>query len=359
MIKNLCILTFTAAAIFAIGINQTDAADKKLVLKTPSAFGTNLSITGSTLPYFADKLKAISGGTMKIKKFEPGELMPAFDIHQAVSDGQVQAGYTCGAYLGGKLKEAIPYCTMPFGPEPHVFLGWIYEGNGQKLWEKIYNDGGYNVKVWPLAIYASEGSGWFTKRIEKVSDWKGTKIRIGGFAANTLKKLGAIPTLIPFGEIFPGLEKGVIDAAEMGLPSNDLDAGLHKVAKYYHMPSWHQPYTVIEIVMNKDVWNGLSKTQQAQWEASVRSANVWSMTHSNAIQNAAIKTLTEEKGVEIVKFSPEMLKTMRSAFDEVMAEVMAKDPELKMVYDDLANFMKDYKSWENTGMIGRNQSAFD
>ena len=47
------------------------------------------------------------------------------------------------------------------------------------------------------------------------------------------------------------------------------------------------------------------------------------------------------------------------AFDEVMAELIAKDPELKMVYDDLANFMKDYKSWENTGMIGRNQSAFD
>ena len=158
-----------------------------------------------------------------------------------------------------------------------------------------------------------------------------------------MKKLGAIPTLIPFGEIFPGLEKGVIDAAEMGLPSNDLDAGLHKVAKYYHMPSWHQPYTVIEIVMNKDVWKSLSKTQQAQWEASVKDANVWSMTHSNAIQNSAIKTLTQEKGVEIVKFSPEMLKTMRSAFDEVMADVMAKDPELKMVYDDLAKFMKDYK----------------
>ena len=137
MIKKICAGAFIAAAIFAFSFSQVDAADKKMVLKTPSAFGTHLSITGSTLPYFADKLKQVSGGTLKIKKFEPGELMPAFDIHQAVSDGQVQAGYTCGAYLGGKLKEAIPYCTMPFGPEPHVFLGWIYEGNGQKLWKKF------------------------------------------------------------------------------------------------------------------------------------------------------------------------------------------------------------------------------
>ena len=188
------------------GLAGTAMADKKITFKTPSAFGTNLPITGSTSVYFADVLEKVSGGNMKIKMFEPGELMPAFDIHQAVSDGQVQAGYTCGAYLGGSLKEAIPYCTMPFGPEPHVMLGWLYEGNGTKLWEKFYSDAGYNVKVWPLAIYANEGAGWFTKRIEKVEDWKGTKIRIGGFAGGTVTKLGAVPTLIPFGEIFPGLE---------------------------------------------------------------------------------------------------------------------------------------------------------
>ena len=128
------------------GLAGTAIADKKITFKTPSAFGTNLPITGSTSVYFADVLERVSGGNMKIKMFEPGELMPAFDIHQAVSDGQVQAGYTCGAYLGGSLKEAIPYCTMPFGPEPHVMLGWLYEGNGTKLWEKFYNDAGYNVK---------------------------------------------------------------------------------------------------------------------------------------------------------------------------------------------------------------------
>ncbi len=348
-----------SALIVALSASVSVAADKKMTLKTPSAFGTNLPITGSTSVYFADVLKKVSGGTLNIKMFEPGELMPAFDIHQAVADGQVQAGYTCGAYLGGSLKEAIPYCTMPFGPEPHVFLGWLYEGNGTKLWEKIYRDGGYNVKVWPLAIYASEGAGWFTKKIEKPGDWEGVKIRIGGVAAPTLKKLGAIPTLIPFGEIFPGLEKGVIDGAEMGLPANDLTAGLHKVAKYYHMPSWHQPYTVIEFIMNMDVWNSLSDAQQAQVEASVRQANVWSMTHSNAIQNAALKTLTEEKGVEIVKFSPEMLATMRQSFNEVMAEWTAEDPEFKMIWDDLSEFMADYKGWENVGFIARDASAFD
>jgi len=76
------------------GLAGTAMADKKITFKTPSAFGTNLPITGSTSVYFADVLEKVSGGNMKIKMFEPGELMPAFDIHQAVSDGQVQAGYT-------------------------------------------------------------------------------------------------------------------------------------------------------------------------------------------------------------------------------------------------------------------------
>ena len=133
----------SVAALALIGLaGVATAADKKITFKTPSAFGTNLPITGSTSVYFADVLKKVSGGNLRIKMFEPGELMPAFDIHQAVSDGQVQAGYTCGAYLGGSLKEAIPYCTMPFGPEPHVMLGWLYEGNGTKLWEKFYQDAG-------------------------------------------------------------------------------------------------------------------------------------------------------------------------------------------------------------------------
>ena len=98
----------------------------------------------------------------------------------------------------------------------------------------------------------------------------------------------------------------------------------------------------------------MSDTQQAQWESSVKQANVWSMTHSNAIQNAALKTLQEEKGVEIVKFNDEMLGAMRAAFNETMAELMAEDAEVKMLMDDLTAFMEDYKSWENVGSIGRN-----
>lgn len=342
----------------SLGAGSALAEDAKVTLKIPTAFNTDLPTTGDSAVYFADTVEAVTGGTVTAKLFNPGELMPAFEIHKAVSDGQVEAGYTASAYLGGSLKEAIPFTTFPFSPEPIVFLSWLYEGNGLNLYQKMYDDAGYNLKVFPLGVWASEGAGWFTKRVENPEDWEGVKIRIGGLAAPTVAKMGAVPTLIPFSEIFSGLEKGVIDAAEMGLPANDLRAGLYKVANFYHFPSWQQPATTAELIINKDVWNGMSDTQRAQVEAAVRQTNMHSLMHANATQNAALQEL-QDRGVEIVRFSDEMLAQMRSAFKEVVSETAAEHPNFKVVWDDLSAFMEDYQAWENVGMIGRNQDAFD
>ncbi len=341
-----------------VGSGAAMAEDKRVKLKMPTAFPTAWPIVGSTAKYFVKTLKAVTGGTVTARVYEPGKLVPSFEIHKAVSDGKIEAGYTCSAYLGGSLKESIPFCTFPFSPQPLVFATWLYEGNGLKLWQKMYDDAGYKVKVLPLSIYGSEGAGWFTKRVQTLEDYDGVKIRIGGFAAPTLKKLGAVPTLIPFAEIFPGLEKGVIDAAEVGLPSNDLKGGFHKVAKFYSMPSWHQPTTVLELIINMDVWNGMSDTQRAQVEAVAYQTNMWSMTHANATQAGALREL-RKKGVEVVSLDEAVVDQLRVHFKEVIAEEIAKHPNLKAVWEDLKAFMKDYQEWEDTGMLRRDQDVFD
>ena len=154
------------------------------------------------------------------------------------------------------------------------------------------------------------------------------------------------------------MRKASIDAAEMGLPANDLRAGLYKVAKFYHMPSWHQPSTVLEFVLNKDIWKKMSDAQRAQIEAAAMATNVWSMTKAAATQAAAIAEL-ESKGVEIVKWDASMIATMRKAFNEVMEEQKAEHPNVKIVMDDFAAFMAEYKKWEKIGMIRRDETMFD
>ena len=352
-------ISVVTATVLAVSLGQQAVAqDKKFLLKTPSAFNTQLPVIGTSAPYFADLAKKLTANTVRFKLYEPGKLIPAFEIHKSVSTGKVDAGYTCSAYLGGSLKEAIPFCTFPFSPHPEVFMAWLYQGNGMKLYQKMYDDAGYKLKVFPISIYSSEGAGWFTKKIEKVEDWKGVKLRIGGFAAPTLKKLGAVPTLIPFNEIFPGLEKGVIDGAEMGLPSNDLRAGLYKVAKFYHMPSWHQPSTLLELVINKDKWDSMSDAQRAQIDAASKATNLWSMTKAAATQTAALDEL-RSKGVTVVKWDSTMIAAMRKAYKEVITELKEKHPNLKAVLDDFAAFMVDYKKWESVGMIRRDETMFD
>ena len=80
--------------------------------------------------------------------------------------------------------------------------------------------------------------GWFRKEIKTVADFKGLKMRIGGFAGKVLPKLGVVPQQIAGGDIYPALEKGTIDAAEWVGPYDDEKLGFYKVAKYYYYPGW-------------------------------------------------------------------------------------------------------------------------
>ena len=56
--------------------------------------------------------------------------------------------------------------------------------------------------------------------------------------------MGVSTQLLAPGDIFPALERGVIDATELATPSIDLGLGLHEVAKHYYFPGWHQQTTV-------------------------------------------------------------------------------------------------------------------
>ena len=100
-------------------------------------------------------------------------------------------------------------------------------------------------------------TGWFKKPIEKVDDLKGLNMRIPGLAGRVYAQLGVDVKLLPAGEIFPALERGVIDAAEFVGPYQDRRLGLHKAAKYLYTTGWHESSTVTELIVNKAAWNSL------------------------------------------------------------------------------------------------------
>lgn len=348
--KSMISVAIMSAAIASVSA-PAQAADK-LLLKTPIAFGSHLPALGTPIVWVADQLKLISDGKVKMKIYEPGKLVSPPEILDAVSSGKVNSGYATAGYWQGKMPAAALFSAVPFGPEAGEYMAWLYYGNGMSLYQEMYDNAGYNVKVTPCAIISPETSGWFQKPIEKPEDLKGLNMRFFGLGASVMEKLGVGTVQLPGGEIFGALEKGAIDATEFSQPAIDQRLGLHKIAKYNYFPGWHQQATVFELLINKDAWGKMSKGQQAMIETTCKASMTNAIAEGESMQ-FEVMAKAEQNGVEIRYWNQTMLDTFESKWDEVVAEKTAADPFFNKVWSDLSTFREGYNLWEANAFLPR------
>ena len=346
------VLTSLAVAAAVLTAPAAQAADK-LLLKTPIAFSTALPGLGSPIPRVAEQLDLMSGGTLRMKVYEPGKLVPPFEILDAVSTGKINSGYTTAGYWAGKIPAAPLFSAVPFGPEAGEYMAWLYYGNGMNLYQEMYDQAGYNVHVMPCAIIAPETSGWFAKEINTPADLDGLKMRFFGLGGKVMQKLGVATSLLPGGEIFPALEKGAIDATEFSMPAIDARLGFHKLVKYNYFPGWHQQATVFELMINKDVWNEASEQHQAIITNACKASMADSFAEGEAIQHAALIDNVENNGVEMKQWSEEMLATFEATWDAVADEEAANDEFFAKVLADMNEFRDGYSMWKENAFLPR------
>ncbi len=209
----------------------------------------------------------------------------------------------------------------------------------------MYDDNGYNVKTFPCGVIAPETSGWFKKEINTVEDLKGLNMRFFGLGAKVMDKLGVSTSLLGASDIFPALERGAIDATEFSMPKIDARLGFHKIAKYNYFPGWHQPSTLFELIINKDVYEGLDEKSQKQIETACLANITTNLAEGEATNFAAMVENEEKNGVTIKRWSPEILAAFESNWNEVAAELAADDPFFKEVWGDLQEYRAGYKVW--------------
>lgn len=325
----------------------------KVLLKVPICFATTLPGLGSTIKWIEDRIETASSGTVAMKVYEPGKLVAPFEILEAVSANKVNAGYSISGYWEGKIPGASIFSTVPFGPEAGEFMAWMYYGNGLKLYQKMYDEAGYQVHVIPCGIIAPETSGWFDKPIKSLDDLKGLKIRFYGLGGKALQKLGASVSLIPGGEIFPALEKKAIDATEFSMPAIDVRLGFYKIVKNNYFPGWHQQATFFELLINKDVWNGMSESQKMIVEMLCLAATADSFAYTEAIQGDVIKANVEERSVKLHYWPDDMLAAYRKAWGEVAVELSEQSPMFREAWEDLSGFREKYRIWQTYGFLPR------
>ena len=325
---------------------------KTVELKVPVAFGTDLPSLGDGILYISEKLETISDGSLKMTVYEPSTLVAPNEILDAVSTGKTNAGYATAGYWVGKLPAAPLFSAVPFGPDAAEYLAWLYYDDGMDLYQQMYDDAGYNVHVLLAAIIPPETSGWFADPIESTSDLDGLRMRFFGLGAVVMQKFGVQTSLLPGGEIFAALEKGAIDATEFSLPVVDQRLGFHRLVKHNYYPGWHQQATTFELLINKDVWNGMTDQQRMILEVISKASVADSFAHGEALEGPEIKKNVSEYGVTNHYWSEEMLAAYKNAWLEVVEEQKA-DPFFAKVWEDFSAFDEDYKYWSSIGYLPR------
>ncbi|MDH2432062.1 TRAP transporter substrate-binding protein [Pokkaliibacter sp. MBI-7] len=333
---------FPLAAGLSLAIAATVVqADGPKSMDVASTFATT-NFLGAGAKHLAEQIDITTGGAVKLRVHEPGDLVPPFEVFNSVSSGAVDAGWDWIGYWAGTVPVTNLYGALPFGPTPDAFMSWMWAGDGTKLLQSAYDQ--YNVHVLPCFISPQETGGWYNKEINSVEDFKGLRMRISGLGAKVLSKLGASTQLIPGNEIYLALERGRIDATEFSIPQVDQAMGFNEIAKYYYFPGWHQSASWFSFIVNKDVWDKYSDERKAQMETACRSTLQWSMAGAAEKQVQIIDEL-KAKGVEVRRFPDPVLKALRSTWDEVRAEEEKTNPRFKEAYESLMKYVDLNDQW--------------
>ena len=183
---------------------------------------------------FAKQVEAMSGGRLKIKVFGAGQLVPAFEVFDAVSQGTAQMGHGASYYWTGKSKATAFFTSVPFGLNAQEMNGWLHYGGGLELWRELYDE--FNLIPFAGGNTGVQMAGWFNREINSMEDIKGLKMRIPGLGGDVITRAGGVSVTISGGELYTAMQTGVIDALEWVSPYNDIALGFHQVAKYYYYP---------------------------------------------------------------------------------------------------------------------------
>src|SRR3954466_3780955 len=320
----------------AASFAATAEAQQPTTLKMQATWPASLTLY-ENFTYFADRINKVSGGELKIDAMPAGQVVPAFEVLDATHKKVIDGAHAWSGYWVGKNKAAILFTGGPggtFGMDMIDAIGWMHHGGGIELAQEFFQKELKLNVVWiPILPSGPQAFGWFKRPVKNLADFKGMKCRQTGMAAEGFQRMGMTTVNMPGGEIIPSAQRGVIDCAEWVGGVEDLRLGFHNVWKYHYTPGMHENVTIGEIVINMDVWKGLSPThQEIVKSAANETFLVWWAKWQR--QNAdAIKTLQQKHGVRILRPPPDVLYEFLKTWDTIAAEEGAKNPFFKKTHE--------------------------
>lgn len=344
------VFSILASTVAVTALLCSGAMAEKVRMKLASSFPSSQPLLGSSGVDLANTITTITGGDIEMKFFEPGALVPAFEVLDAVGNGTADAAWSNPGYHTKKDIAFAMFSAIPFGPGATEYAAWMFYGGGQEFMnEKLYKK--FNVHSEICGVSPPETSGWFRNEINSLDEMKGLKMRFFGLGARVMQKLGVDTQLLPGGEIYPALERGTIDATEYSMPVVDESAGFYQITKYNYFPGWHQQSTLQDLLINLDTWNKMSEGQQLAVRTVCRATYTNMLAEGEAINGAALTRLRDDHGVNIRKWSDDQLAVYKENWEKVAVELQAESETFKEAWAALGEFQKNYNVWKDNAYL--------
>ena len=307
-----------------------------------SSFPKSIDTIYNTSRLMAERVSAATDGRFQIEVFAAGELMPGNQVMDAVQQGNIPIGHTCGYYYVGKDPALAFDTAVPFGMNSRQHAAWVWQGGGLELLRGLFGE--FNIHNIPCGNTGAQMGGWYRKEINTLDDLKGLKLRIGGLAGQVMQRLGVVPQQIPGSDLYPALEKGAIDAAEWVSPYDDEKFGFEKVAKYYYAPAWWEGGAQLSMFINQDEWKQLPPSYQTILEDACAHANTVMQAAYDAKNLGALKRLVGA-GAELRYFPKEMMEAAQRETFLLYEELSAKYPRFARIYAPWRKFRDEQMLW--------------
>jgi TRAP-type mannitol/chloroaromatic compound transport system substrate-binding protein len=307
-----------------------------------TSWSKNLIGPGLAIQRLARRINLISQGEIVIDVFAAGEVVPAFGVFDAVATGTVEAGHTAALFWQGKMPVAPIFTTVPFGLSPAAHAGWL-DAEGQMFWDELYGQSG--VKPFLAGNTGPSTAGWFRKPFQTVDDVAGLRIRVTGLGGQVYRRMNATPIVIPPGETYSSLERGLIDAAEFLAPANDIQLGLHRVAPHLAYPGFNKPNGASEFLLSDRTWRDLPSHLQSLIEAACRAEHDQGLSEAASANAAALRQVIAE-GAQPFRIPGVVLQKFQNVAAQILANLGEKDERSRRIQISYAKTLEAERAWD-------------
>jgi tripartite ATP-independent transporter DctP family solute receptor len=268
--------------------------------------------TVEAVKYFGQLVEERTEGRYKIEVYHSAQLGQEADTIEQVRSGVIDLNRVSMAPWNSlvplTLIPSLPYLFRSPEHARNVMSGPI----GDEIAAGFDQHG-----VVVLAYYDGGARSFYNskKPVNALGDLAGLKFRViqSDVFVDMVAALGASATPMPYGEVYSGIETGVIDGAENNFPSYE-SAKHFEVAKYYSLDE----HTIVPevFVMSKTAWDALTPEDQAVFKQAARESmeKQWELWDARVEQS---RKIVEDAGSEIT--TPEkqpFIDAMKPVYDK-------------------------------------------